>query len=72
MITHRTFSDSGWSMSDHAVLRHYDRVRREAESFVFEEVPDEDLITITECAQGQMGPWIFAVTVWYRKQTRVE
>jgi len=68
MLTHRTFADAGFSLSDQAVLRHQERVRREAEAFVFEEVPDADLVTITECAQGQMGPWLFAVTVWYRRE----
>ncbi len=72
MLAHRTFADGGFSLNDQAVLRSQERVRREAEAFVFEEVPDGDLITISECAQGQMGPWLFAVTVWYRREKRAD
>jgi hypothetical protein len=67
MITYRTFSDFKWiGLSPRGLLQRWERVREQARSFVANELSEEDVIAITESAFGN-SPYVFAVTVWYKK-----
>ena len=68
MITHKTFSYDGFTLTHAGTLGKWEKVRVQAEQFIAEEIKEEeDLITITETAVGANGPHVLAITVWYRK-----
>jgi len=67
MIAHKTFSRGGVSFTHGCTCDKWERVRQQAEAFIAEEISEEDLVSITEAAVGANGPWVFSVTVWYRK-----
>jgi hypothetical protein len=67
MITHRTFYVTKVLLTGNAALRNWEQVRDEAQAFIASEISDEDVVGITESSASN-GPYLFSVTVWYRKR----
>ena len=68
MIAFRTFRDSKWvALQAGTLLDRWELVRERAASFIADELPDEDVISVCESAFGN-SPYGFSVTVWYRRR----
>ena len=66
MIAHRTFAGHKWlGACPGDIQRRAEEVRLQAQDFVAE-MNENDIVAITESTLGGNGPYIFAVTVWYK------
>ncbi len=63
MITHKTFS--GPTIGSQASDKR-EKIRKDAEEFIADEIREEDVVSITETAVTSNG--FFSVTVWYKKR----
>ena len=64
MIVHKTFSKQTTSLTGQAALDSREKLRKEAEEFIANEINEGDVINITETAMTPGG--LFSVTIWYR------
>jgi hypothetical protein len=65
MIVHKTFSKQTTSLTGQAALNNREKLRKEAEEFIANEINEQDVINVTETAMTPGG--LFSVTVWYRE-----
>jgi hypothetical protein len=63
MIVYRTFSDTHLVNSGGRGLAKRERLRREAMTFIAEQLEDGDVVCITEAGDEYAS----SVTVWYRE-----
>ncbi len=65
MIVHKTFTEQVASLTGKAALTKREKLRGKAETFISDEINEQDVVNITETAMAVGG--LFSITVWYRK-----
>jgi hypothetical protein len=64
MIIHKTFTDQTTSWTGKDALNKREKIRKEAEDFIANEINEQDVVNITETAMTSNG--LFSVTIWHR------
>ena len=67
MIAHKTFAKRLGFYTARGAVNAMERLKREAETFVANEVGEEDVVGFTENYVNTF-PNLLTVTVWYRKR----